>query len=431
MSIDTESQYILKGRPLAWARLAWMVIALAMFGVVIASWPPYIRLLNTICETCRMTSVYAETLQASGVSVEQWAIFQIIPNIIVFLGWMGMGTVIFLVKSNDRRALLFSALLIIIGASFGGTIGLLANHIPAWVWANNIINYASFPGLVALIYLFPNTAFKPRGLAWLLGVLCVLFIPIPFANLNFPIAYNFVITLSFVISCIVVPVYRYRRVMTFTERQQTKWVIFGIVLAMAGIATTIALVISGPEPCDRPTLYCDVVQGIGYSLSPLMIPIFIGIGILRSRLWDIDVIIRRTLQYSLLSGLLALAYFGLIIVLQSLFTAITGQQQNELVTVLSTLAIATLFLPLRRRVQDFIDRRFYRKKYDAQQVLAAFAITARDETDLDALTWELQRVVQETMQPEGVSVWLKLSPPGPLSQWERGKGAGEIGGEVK
>ncbi|RLT45065.1 MAG: hypothetical protein DWI57_01710 [Chloroflexi bacterium] len=407
--MENNAPYILKGNQLAWARLTWMVIALAMFGVVMASWPPYVRLLNIVCETCRMTPVYAETLQASGVSVEQWVIFQIIPNIIVLLGWMGMGTVIFLVKSNDRRALLFSALLIIIGASFGGTTSLLADHIPAWVWAHNIINYASFPCLVSLIYLFPNTAFKPRGLAWLLGLLCVLFIPIPFANDNFPIAYNFIFLLSFVISCIVVPVYRYRRVMTFNERQQTKWVIFGIVLAMAGIATTLALVANGPISCGavgEPKLYCDIVQGIGYSLSPLMIPIFIGIGILRSRLWDIDILIRRTLQYTLLTGLLALVYFGSVVLLQSVFDAFTGDQ-SPAVIVLSTLLIAAIFTPLRRRVQDVIDRRFFRKKYDAAQVLAAFAITARDETDLAALTGELQRVVQETLQPEGVSVWLK------------------------
>jgi hypothetical protein len=127
---------------------------------------------------------------------------------------------------------------------------------------------------------------------------------------------------------------------------------------------------------------------------------------MRYRLWDIDLVIRRTLQYSLLSGLLALTYFGLVIVLQSIFTAFGGQR-SELVTVLSTLAIAALFLPLRRRVQDFIDKRFYRQKYDAQKVLAEFAATCRDETDLDKLTARLVEVVQETMQPERVSLWLK------------------------
>jgi len=144
----------------------------------------------------------------------------------------------------------------------------------------------------------------------------------------------------------------------------------------------------------------------------LLLPISLATAILRYRLFDIDLIIRRTLQYSLLSGLLALTYFGLIIVLHSLFTAITGQRPNDFITVASTLAIAALFAPLRRRVQDVIDRRFYRKKYDAAKTLAAFAATCRDETDLDKLTASLINVVQETMQPESVQLWLKPTDAG-------------------
>jgi hypothetical protein len=107
-----------------------------------------------------------------------------------------------------------------------------------------------------------------------------------------------------------------------------------------------------------------------------------------------------------LSGLLGLVYFGSVVLLQRLVGALTGVEQSTLAVVVSTLAIAALFTPLRRRIQDGIDRRFFRKKYDAQRVLAQFAQTARDETDLDALTGELARVVQETLQPEHVSVWL-------------------------
>ena len=409
MSIDSESRYVLTGGQLAWARAGWIVIAGTMFGAVLASWPPYIRLLMAVCETCEITPAYAETLQASGVSTAQWAIFIIVPSIVVYLGWMGMGAAIFLLKSNDRRAVLLSALLIVIGASFGGTIGFIHGYLPEWVWVSDIINTVSFPAMVGLIYLFPNGEFEPPWLAWLLCVQTLLFLPIPFDNLNFPIAYNFVITFSFVLSCVAVPVYRYRRVMTFTERQQTKWVVFGIVLAMAGIATTTMLVVTGPAPCDERNLYCDMVQNIGYTLSPLMIPIFIGIGILRSRLWDIDVVIRRTLQYSLITGLLALTYFGIIIVLQSLFSSISNQQ-SDIAIVISTLAIAALFNPLRRRVQDFIDRRFYRKKYNAEQALAKFAAIARDEVELEKLTAALLGVIEETVQPEKVSLWLKPTP---------------------
>jgi hypothetical protein len=138
----------------------------------------------------------------------------------------------------------------------------------------------------------------------------------------------------------------------------------------------------------------------------LMIPIAVAMAILRYGLYDIDVIIRKTVQYGVVTAVLALVYFGTIILLQSLVGQATGEQ-SPIIIVLSTLLIAALFNPLRRRVQDAVDRRFYRKKYNAQQILAEFAQTARDETDMEALQTELLRVVQETMQPESLAVWIK------------------------
>ena len=142
--------------------------------------------------------------------------------------------------------------------------------------------------------------------------------------------------------------------------------------------------------------------GCGYVLLPLSI----GIAILRYRLWDIDIIIRRTLIYSIITAILALFYFGAVIVLQQFFRSLTGAG-DDLAIIVSTLAIAALFNPLRNRVQSSIDHRFYRSKYDAQQVLARFAQTARDEVELEKLTYELLRVVDETMQPSSVSLWLR------------------------
>jgi hypothetical protein len=148
---------------------------------------------------------------------------------------------------------------------------------------------------------------------------------------------------------------------------------------------------------------------IGFSiLVPVILafPVSVVFSILRYRLWDIDIIINRALVYGLLTGTLALVYFGSVVLLQSLFRFFTGQG-SQLTVVASTLAIAALFNPLRRGIQDIIDHRFYRRKYDAEQVLAQFvATTVRDEVDLDNLAESLLTVVEETMLPAHVSLWL-------------------------
>ena len=139
----------------------------------------------------------------------------------------------------------------------------------------------------------------------------------------------------------------------------------------------------------------------------LLIPFSIGVAILRSRLWAIDLIINRTLVYSILTATLALIYFASVISLQLTFRFVVGRGQPATVIVISTLAIAALFTPLRRRVQIGIDRRFYRRKYDAAQTLAAFSAALRDKVDLDHLSTDLLALVQETVQPAHVSLWLK------------------------
>lgn len=173
-----------------------------------------------------------------------------------------------------------------------------------------------------------------------------------------------------------------------------------------GIAAPLFLIVENVGVAAYPAIFDGWFYVFVIEFLFLGMVVSIGLAVFKYRLYDIDIIIRRTLVYAILTGLLALVYFGSVTLLTSTFSRVSGQQ-SALAIVVSTLLIAALFTPLRKRIQDWIDRRFYRRKYDAQRVLAQFAIVARDETDLDTLTAELVRVVQETMQPEQVSVWLR------------------------
>ncbi len=186
-----------------------------------------------------------------------------------------------------------------------------------------------------------------------------------------------------------------------TERQQTKWVVFGTVAALGGYGLFTAL-----DLLLQSALLASLLGNTAFFVLMLLIPISIAVAVLRHRLYDIDILINRTLVYGLLTATLVTLYFGGIVVLQRIFVLLTGQQSTFAV-VASTLAIAALFVPLRRRVQGFVDRRFYRRKYDARKTLEAFSAKLRDETDLEALNSELVGVVRETMQPAHVSVWLR------------------------
>jgi hypothetical protein len=181
---------------------------------------------------------------------------------------------------------------------------------------------------------------------------------------------------------------------TGVARQQIKWIFYGTFVFGIFLVSDFFI--------ELPGLWESVKE----SLASAFLPLTVGIAILRYRLYDIDVIIRRTLQYALLTGLLALTYFGGIVILQGILSPLTGSSNSPIVTVITTLGIAALFTPLRNRVQAFIDRRFFRKKYNAEQTLANFAAIARDEVDMEKLAAALLGVVDETMQPEKVSLWI-------------------------
>ena len=181
------------------------------------------------------------------------------------------------------------------------------------------------------------------------------------------------------------------------ERQQIKWLAYFAILMFVGFAFV------GAGWFGSNWIYwAELLSSAAFNC----LPVGVGIAILKYRLYDIDLLINRTLVYGALTGILALVYLGGVVALQALFRYLTGQG-SQLAIVASTLAIAALFGPLRRRIQAFIDRRFYRRKYDAAKTLEAFSAKLRDETDLDALRADLVGVVGETMQPAHVSLWLR------------------------
>jgi hypothetical protein len=191
------------------------------------------------------------------------------------------------------------------------------------------------------------------------------------------------------------------------ERQQVKWLAYAMVVTVVGGTLTYVLYDVATVP-----LWLGWAGFILLMVGLVGQPVAVGIAVLRYRLYDIDVIINRTLVYGSLTAILTGVYFGGVTATQALFRTLASQEQlQQLVVVGSTLAIAALFNPLRRRIQGFVDRRFYRKKYDAAKTLEAFSAKLRDETDLQALNEELVKVVRETMQPAHVGLWLRPDRP--------------------
>ncbi|HLL38595.1 MAG TPA: hypothetical protein VK357_02900 [Rubrobacteraceae bacterium] len=219
--------------------------------------------------------------------------------------------------------------------------------------------------------------------------------------------------LALVVACAAALFVRYRRA-DETEREQIKWLLYACAVFLMVYIGGFVGGVGGEDSLG------GYIWGVFFGLSVMTLPAAIGIAILRYRLYDIDVVINRTLVYGSLTALLALVYLGGVATTQAIFRILTGQEhQPQLAVVISTLAIAALFNPLRRGIQSFIDRRFYRRKYDARKTLEAFSAKLRDETNLEALNNELAGVVRETMQPAHVSVWLR-----PDTVWKKDEAPG-------
>jgi hypothetical protein len=304
-------------------------------------------------------------------------------------------------------ALLFALTLILCGTVFV-TETVAASH-SVWSTPTLFLNELTFVSLYLIAALFPDGRFVPRWTLWLiLGYIAIavwrmsILLSDSSPDLNrYPLIillFWFVVTLSLGIA----QVYRYRRVSNPVQRQQTKWIVFSVLLSIVvGFALEFPTLI-----LPSLNILYNVFATTLTTIVVLLIPLSVGSAILRYRLWDIDVLINRTLVYSSLSVILALIYAGCVFGMQLLFQTLTWRSSSQVIIVISTIVIAALFQPLRHRLQQVIDRRFYRRKYDAAKTLNAFSTTLQGELDLAQLHEQLVAVVQETMQPSHISLWL-------------------------
>ena len=416
-----EASPTIEGHWLTIARAAWLLIT--GVGVVLFAMgvPLFFQQMATVCtgSDCRRNQLSPEALPGMaeiGLTLTDYAALLLLPTIIFAVVSVVVGALIFWQRSHELMAYVSSLWLVTFGLTLfeeevratGAAYPSLQPVALVLVWLGGVILLPLF------FFVFPNGRFAPHWTKWAWVITSVFFVSLGTAGELYPafdaifIGFAGYLWFTMVLGGIAVQFYRYRVLATANERQQTKWVVFAFLVI---IAVNLAFFLSDPFFLDFSVQQGEnAVRGIlGNAVSAfafLMIPLGIGISILRHRLFDIDVIIRRTVQYSIVSAVLAAVYFGSITVIQGGVTAVTGTQ-SPLAIVLSTLLIAALFNPLRYRVQTIVDRRFFRQKYDAQQVLAQFAQTARDEVEMDALQAELVRVVQETMQPEQISIWVR------------------------
>jgi hypothetical protein len=420
--VPAERDTRLRDVPLVLARAAWLLVTGAVVVLDLAGIPVTYLKIQTPCTGCRADSGpptvdQARVLHEMGVSLQFWASYETIIMIIVVLVYIGMGVLLFLRRSDDRMAIFASLMLVTFGgAAVSGTMQALPDtHLALWlpVYGADVVGQIAF---VVFFFVFPDGRFVLRwtmlpallwSLSWIAG-----FFHNPLLDQAAALINNGPLFPVIIASAIAAQIYRYRYISTPLQRKQTKWVVYGFVLGIGGFLLAIFFgnVIISTSVRDNPIV--QLIAGSAINALFLFIPVAIAIAILRSRLYDIDVLINRTLVYGSLSAVLAVIYFACVVGTQAVVQALTGQTSlPPVVIVASTLLIAALFTPLRRLLQSFIDQRFYRRKYDAQKTLARFGATLRQEIELNELRGQLVTVVQETMQPTHVSIWLSQPRP--------------------
>lgn len=420
------------------ARPAWLLIFGMALLLFFFSLPLYYEQLTTLCTRvngCAETQIRAATaasLAEFGITLRHYAIYNIVLALVLNVLSSLLAYLIFWRRAPNWFSFVISLMLALL-YTFPAIDTLPATY-PALALPVHFIGFFTGSSVPLLFYAFPNGRFVPRFTRWL----ALLWIILMFSDNFFQGTPWHISRLGwiepflglFFLTFAGAQLYRYRTVASGVERQQTKWVVYGFLVGVATM-TFFNVLLTFEPPELRGGSLLSVAKEMGDTLFAFVLSFSLGVAILRYRLWDIDVLIRRTLVYATLVTTLSLVYFGSVILLQSLFRSLTGQD-SDLAIVLSTLVIAALFAPLLQRVRTFIDQRFYRRKYDAAQTVAAFAAKLRYEVELDTLTAELLRAIDDTVAPSHLSLWLRYPekygrvcnppvPPPPCPPPARGK----------
>lgn len=412
----------LHGRWLVAARAVWLAVVALTIGLFVVSVPAGYSLLRTVCtqKPCgpeQLSPEGAQSISRLGMSLGWYAAYNTALVVVFAIVFCAVAFVIFWRRSDDIMALYTSLTLVLLGMFLPEwTAELLWPLYPSLRLTLELLTSLMFTCLFILLYIFPDGRFVPRWTRWLavvwvaIQVSSYVFPDLDFSPAGWSSILRELVVAGLIFTCLFAQVYRYLRVSGPVERQQTKWVVFGL------MATLVVLILVSVPPEFYPslgqpgTLYDLILDFVSFWIV-LLVPLTFGIAILRHRLFDIDVIINRTLVYGTLTATLVVVYVVAVVVFQTVLHALTGSD-SQLAIVASTLNIAALFNPLRRRIQSFIDRRFYRRKYNAARTLEAYAARLREETDLGQLSGALVSVVEKTVQPAHVSLWLRAPESG-------------------
>lgn len=393
------------------ARVGWIGIVVPVYVLLVAHVPAFFAALHVLHDakvqtfTGQLTPGDVDTLRAWGLSLDFYAVCMVVGCLLFQFSYASVGVLLFWRKSGDRIGLVTSFALMMLPFGFANiTLQALP---PGWSWLIPTLSALGNGSLLLCAFVFPDGQFVPRWTRWPAMVMVgywVVVALLPSWGLDRSVL-SLALFFSFVVGAMLMQLYRYRYVSTLRQRQQTKWALFGVSIAVVGnIGPRLLYYFVLLPGSGESSLAFALEVGLIMCLM-LAIPVTLGIAILRSRLWDIDVLINRTLVYGTLTVVLAAVYVGLVIGLQALLHGILSND-NGVAIVVSTLVSVALSQPLRKRIQNVIDRRFYRRKYNAGKILADFSLSLRGEVELTHLSEMLVAVVEETMQPTHVFLWL-------------------------